>query len=169
MWGRQVCALGLVWDASGQKILLVKRTDVPVWVLPGGGVEEGETPTRAVVREVFEESGLRVGLRRCALELHPINRLATKTYLFECDYISGSPCKNAEAADVAFFLPNALPQQLFSVHAEWIKEVIALQGKPTQVRPLKEITWVATLKYLCAHPKETLLFIWTTLRSFFHL
>lgn len=40
-----------------QKLLLVKRRDVPVWVFPGGGIEKGETPERAVVREVFEESG----------------------------------------------------------------------------------------------------------------
>lgn len=32
------------------------------WLTPGGGVEGGEDPGRAAVREVYEETGLRVSL-----------------------------------------------------------------------------------------------------------
>lgn len=40
-------------------------TAVPgTWSLPGGGVDPGETPAQAVVREVFEESGQHVTLDR---------------------------------------------------------------------------------------------------------
>ena len=44
------------------KILLVKRKKPPFenrWALPGGFVEYGEKTEEAVVREVFEETGLR--------------------------------------------------------------------------------------------------------------
>ncbi|ODS06165.1 8-oxo-dGTP diphosphatase [Bacillus velezensis] len=45
---------------DGRDILLVKRKDVPLWDLPGGGIEEGETPEAAAVREAFEETGYNV-------------------------------------------------------------------------------------------------------------
>ena len=32
----------------------------PRWVTPGGGIDEGETPAAAAVRELFEETGLRI-------------------------------------------------------------------------------------------------------------
>nr|WP_246220733.1 NUDIX domain-containing protein [Phytoactinopolyspora mesophila] len=32
------------------------------WFTPGGGIDEGESARAAAVRELFEESGLRVGL-----------------------------------------------------------------------------------------------------------
>ncbi len=35
-------------------------TDV-YWVTPGGGLEPGESPAQGAVRELFEETGLRVG------------------------------------------------------------------------------------------------------------
>ena len=53
-------AYGVAEDSRGQ--LAVVRTSYGVF-LPGGGIEEGETPEQAVVRETLEECGLvvRVG------------------------------------------------------------------------------------------------------------
>ena len=50
-------AYALFTDATGR--LAVVRTPLGVF-LPGGGVDPGETPERAVVREVAEECGLAV-------------------------------------------------------------------------------------------------------------
>jgi len=50
--------------ASGWEILLSRLSDTlthsPLWTLPGGGLDHGEDPRSAVVREVYEETGLSV-------------------------------------------------------------------------------------------------------------
>ncbi len=56
------CVGAVVHDEQG-RLLLVRRGHEPglgLWSLPGGRVEPGETDAAAVVREVAEETGLRV-------------------------------------------------------------------------------------------------------------
>jgi 8-oxo-dGTP diphosphatase len=66
---RRVGAYGVCRDDSG-RVLLARNSDLSafpgLWTLPGGGVDQGEHPDDAVVREFTEETGLRVridGLR----------------------------------------------------------------------------------------------------------
>jgi len=42
------------------KILLEKRRDSDIWGLVGGGVKKYETEVQAMVREVYEELGIRI-------------------------------------------------------------------------------------------------------------
>lgn len=49
---------GAVFFDSGDRLLLVKPTYKDGWNLPGGGVDAGETPREACVREVREELGI---------------------------------------------------------------------------------------------------------------
>ena len=46
------------------KLLLEKRRDSDTWGLVGGGVKDSETELQAIVREVWEELGLRIPRER---------------------------------------------------------------------------------------------------------
>lgn len=46
------------------KLLLEKRRDSDTWGLVGGGVKKSETELQAIVREVYEELGIRISEER---------------------------------------------------------------------------------------------------------
>lgn len=52
-------AVFVVWEG---KVLLHHHRKLGMWLPPGGHIEEDEIPDEAAVREVFEETGLRVAL-----------------------------------------------------------------------------------------------------------
>ncbi len=47
----------IVWD---DKLLLERRRDSDTWGLVGGGVKKRETEQQAVIREIYEELGVRI-------------------------------------------------------------------------------------------------------------
>ena len=51
-------ATGVVLNGRGQ-VLMIRHRKLGVWLFPGGHVEENELPDDAVLREIFEETGIR--------------------------------------------------------------------------------------------------------------
>ena len=52
-----------IFDKQG-RILLTQRADNGQWCLPGGAMDPGESAAEACEREVLEETGLRVRVKR---------------------------------------------------------------------------------------------------------
>jgi len=50
-------ATGIVFSAAN-KILMVHHNKLNVWLPPGGHINENELPDDAVIREIFEETGV---------------------------------------------------------------------------------------------------------------
>lgn len=52
-------ATGFVLNKAGDRILFIFHKKLQIWLPPGGHIDDGELPHEAVVREVFEETGVR--------------------------------------------------------------------------------------------------------------
>jgi ADP-ribose pyrophosphatase YjhB (NUDIX family) len=150
--------LVLIFNSDRNQILLIKRRDVPVWVLPGGGVDPGESYQSAAIRESQEETGLHVEIIKHVAEYTPLNNLAKLTNVYECQMIAGELTTGSETKEIAFFPIENLPSKLFFLHKKWIME--ALNAKDELIRrPIFEVTYSKLLKYFLSHPTDTLLFI----------
>lgn len=85
---RRVGAYGLCRDADGRVLLArgSERSEFPgIWSLPGGGVEQGEHPDDAVVREFAEETGLEVRIRALRDATADVARLPSNSALEHTD------------------------------------------------------------------------------------
>ena len=140
---------GVVFNSERTAVLLIHRRDVPVWVLPGGGVEAGELPQDAMVREILEETGLTVKAERLVGVYTPINRLARRTKLYECTPICGSLSLSNETKGISFFHLSQLPP-LPPPYQEWIED--AKKMGPTLIKPLSSVTYSALFWNLLRHP-----------------
>lgn len=141
---------GIVFNFTSDEVLLIKRRDVPVWVLPGGGIDPGETPEQAVCREVFEETGFRVKIVRKIALYEPRNKLAKRTHFFECAVESGTASKGSESREVCFFPIGQLPI-MPPPYASWIAD--ALKQLPSVLhKEIEGVNYWVFFKLLISHP-----------------
>ena len=99
------------------RVLLIRRGKEPLrgrWVVPGGTVELGETLEQALVREMEEETGLRVEPGEVLTVFDRIMREAgTVRYHYVivdylCSYVSGEARAASDAEAVAWARPGEL-------------------------------------------------------------
>ena len=144
-------AIGIIFSDDKTHVLVIQRNDVPIWVLPGGGIDPGETPENAVVREVLEETGLHVRISRKVGEYTPLNRLASLTHVYECQKIDGTPSTGAETRAIGFYPIKDLPSVFFIVHADWLHD--ALRNEKEVIRkPINRVTYFEVIKFFFQHP-----------------
>jgi ADP-ribose pyrophosphatase YjhB (NUDIX family) len=99
------------------KILLVKEREDGGWTLPGGWVDVGESPSVAIEREVYEESGyqtraiklLAVYDRDHVRHGHPPFRHHVYKLFFRCELLGGTPADNLETEAASFFAATEIP------------------------------------------------------------
>ena len=112
-----------------KKILLIKRKNNPYkgkWALPGGFVEYKERVEDAVLREVFEETGLKTKIRDFIGIYSDPNRDPrghTITIVYLLDILSGELNSGDDAYDANFFDLKDLPELAF-YHNIILKDII---------------------------------------------
>lgn len=101
-----------IFDEKREKVLLTKRADNGRWCLPGGHMESGESAAEACEREVLEESGLKVRVKRLIgvysdpdqLVIYSDGKKAFFVIMsFEADIIEGQLGLSDETTDVGYF------------------------------------------------------------------
>jgi 8-oxo-dGTP pyrophosphatase MutT (NUDIX family) len=143
---------GFVYDDAG-RVLLVRHSNGGVWLAPGGAIEPDETPQDAVVREVWEETGLHVEpTALCGTFGGPDFRVVYANgdeccyvmTVFECRSMGGRlRADQAEILDATFIDPSELATLPLS---PWARTLLpALVGRrgqawipPVQWRPSEE-------------------------------
>lgn len=141
---------GILFSEDRKEILLIKRRDVPVWVLPGGGIDQGESPEEAVVREMEEETGYNVSIKRKVAEYTPLNKLARFTHLYECTLEGGKAALSSETQGVAFFPLNELPP-LPPPYPDWIADS-AMNAPSLFQKKIISVTYANLVKHALMHP-----------------
>jgi ADP-ribose pyrophosphatase YjhB (NUDIX family) len=110
-------ASAVVVDPDG-RILLHRRADNELWSIPGGGMEVGETIAETVVREVEEETGLKVQPERLVgiytnprhvAEYNDGEVRQQFSICFACAIVSGQLLDRAnESLEVGFYSPKEI-------------------------------------------------------------
>jgi ADP-ribose pyrophosphatase YjhB (NUDIX family) len=107
---------GVVLDEHQRVLLVRERLDGDRWTLPGGWADVNESPSEAVCREVWEETGLEVAATRL-LALwdrdrhdHPPHPFHTWKIVFLCHVTGGSATSTLEASDPTYWSVDDLPE-----------------------------------------------------------
>jgi ADP-ribose pyrophosphatase YjhB (NUDIX family) len=108
------------------RILLTKREDFETWILPSGGVEDGESLAQAAIRETKEETGLDVELTRLVGVYSRLSNMsAGHMVLFAAKPVGGEiECQEGETIEVEWFAFDKIPEPLSLGHARRIKDAI---------------------------------------------
>lgn len=128
MTGVRIGAFVLIFNRQND-VLLCHRTDLDLWNLPGGGMEAGETPWEAAVREVEEETGLIVEVERLA-GVYAKPQQEEIVFSFVCRVIAGEPTTSDEADEVAFFPVDHLPRNTSPKQVERIHDALREPDHP---------------------------------------
>ena len=113
---------------DGDTILLQKRADDGEWSMPAGAIDPGESPQEAIVREVYEETGLHVTPLKIAgvfggtkfRHTYPNGDMLEYTIVvFECGIISGElACVDGESLELQYWPADAMPRLVLPYPAE---------------------------------------------------
>jgi ADP-ribose pyrophosphatase YjhB (NUDIX family) len=127
-----------IFDHEG-RILLTRRADNGQWCLPGGRMESGESAAEACEREVLEETGLRVRVKRLVgvyshpdqLVIYPDGRKAHIVALhFEAEMIGGELGLSDETTAFGYFaLPDLEGLEMLGRHKERVIDTLESHGE----------------------------------------
>jgi len=125
-------AQAVVRDAG--RVLLAVRDTLRGWELPGGTVQSGESLEDALRREVLEETGLEVRVRRLVGVYSRTGFRAHVAHVFECEVAGGSLRPSPETPKLAWFDCTTLPDTIFPWFRGPLEDALADAPAPVERR-----------------------------------
>ena len=128
----------VIFDETRQTVLLTRRADNGQWCLPSGHMEAGESAVETCLREVTEETGLSVQVKRLVgvytnphrlLEYPDGNKFQLVALNFEAEIVGGELTTSNETTEFGYFsLPEIYGLDMLPVHIERIEDTF--KGQP---------------------------------------
>lgn len=128
----------VIFHEARTKVLLTRRADNGLWCAPGGAMEPGESAAEACEREVFEETDLRVRVKRLVgvysnpdqLVIYPDGtKVQIVALSFEAEVISGGLGLSNETTGFGYFTFDEIEtMDFFGSHKQRIYD--ALENSP---------------------------------------
>ncbi len=109
----------------------MRRHDNGHWEPPGGVLELDETIQAGLVREVLEETGLRVEPEALS-GVYKNMRRGIIALVFRCRIIGGEPGATKEADEVAWLTPDEVRELMDEAYATRLLD--ALESGPVAIR-----------------------------------
>lgn len=131
----QVGASAFILNDQG-KLLLQQREDNRHWAMPGGRQDVGESIAQTCTREVWEETGFHVNIKRLIgvysdpaqfmIARYPDGKVVQMINVcFECTIAGGQMTLSPESVDIGFYDLQALPSPILLTHKIRIEDALA--------------------------------------------
>ena len=129
---------GAAFDHARRILLVREAQDSGRWTLPGGWGDVNLTPAENVAKEVFEESGFVVQVKKLASvwdrtrQGHGVKAFSCYKLFFVCEITGGQAATSLETTEVGFFAEDALPADLSTerVHRRQLHRMFAHAREP---------------------------------------
>jgi len=119
---------------SGRKVLLGRRKYKPAkgkWDIPGGFVDRGESVEKAVKREAYEETKLRVQIKKYLGSIPDVyggrKKRPTVNLCFHVKVLRGKPKAGSDVDLLEWFSLDRLPKEMAFAHQK--RALKLLKGK----------------------------------------
>jgi 8-oxo-dGTP pyrophosphatase MutT (NUDIX family) len=129
------CAAIIFQSPAREKLLLTRRSDNGKWCLPGGRMEPGESAAEACEREVLEETGLTVTVKKLSgvytspdwvIQYGDGKRHQLVAFAFICEMIGGDLGLSNETTEYGWFTPEQIQHMdLVEHHPQRIADALA--------------------------------------------
>lgn len=153
-----IVAVGGIIENDNGDILIIKDAHKNIWTFPGGQVENGEGLIEALQREIMEETGVKVNVKKifCISSNTSTHKgyngydiVPTKVIMdFVCEYISGTPITSDENTETIWVKKEKVKDYLIaSTYKERFDAYLKFDGNVQYLQYKKDYDNNGKLKF----------------------